>query len=164
MEDDPAYDIAIAHLDGRPIADDAPLRQAILTALRTHSIPTAHIGVALVDDDRMAELNERHLQHAGPTDVLTFDLSEPAADAADADPKAPAIEGEIVISLDTAAREADLRGHDTAAELALYAVHGTLHLLGYDDADESKAERMHEAEDKILEAAGLGPVYRRASR
>lgn len=71
------------------------------------------------------------------------------------------LEGDIIVSADTAAREAEARGHDLAAELALYAVHGALHLLGYDDADPADAQRMHDMEDEVLSAVGIGPVYGR---
>lgn len=97
----------------------------------------------------MALLNERHLGHHGSTDVLTFDLGDGGAD----------IEGEIVISLDMARREAKRRGHSAQAEVALYAVHGVLHLLGYDDHDPRHAARMHRMEDEILQACGMGKVF-----
>ena len=73
------------------------------------------------------------------------------------------IEGEIVVSVDTADREADLRGHDITAELTLYAIHGTLHLLGFDDQASEDAARMHSLEDDILSSLGVGPVFRRSA-
>ena len=112
----------------------------------------------------MAELNDRHLMHDGPTDVLTFDLQD-SDEIKTGDLDDPtSIEGEIVVSVETAAREAARRGHDSDAEAALYVVHGTLHLLGYDDADEEDAAAMHAVEDDILTAVGVGPVYRDAER
>lgn len=102
----------------------------------------------------MAQLNEKHLGHHGPTDVLTFDLGDGGTE----------IEGEIVISLDTARREAKRRGHSTSAEVALYAVHGALHLLGYDDHDPRRAARMHRMEDEILQSVGLRAVYANESK
>lgn len=148
------------------------VRDAVEATLRRHATGTARISVAIVDDAHMAGLNERHLHHKGPTDVLTFDLrDEPgAAPLADDAPDGvqsgadnPQIEAEIVLSVDTAAREARKRGHGVRAELALYAVHGVLHLLGYDDHGAADAARMHEVEDEILAAIGLGAVYK-ASR
>lgn len=164
MEDDPPYDIAIVRVsksvEDRPIAD-APLQEAIKATLIRHKAPTAQISVALVDDAEMAELNRRHLNHQGPTDVLAFDLRDDgvARLAHQNDSHCGRLEGEIVISVDTAAREARRRGHGIDAEAALYVVHGVLHLLGYDDHVEQDAARMHAVEDEILSSLGMGPVF-----
>jgi probable rRNA maturation factor len=164
MEDDPAYDIAIvrvsASVEDRSIAD-ASLIEAVKAALVRHNTPTAQISVALVDDSQMAELNLRHLNHEGPTDVLTFDLRDDDDNrpAGQDGPAGGGLEGEIVVSVDTAAREARRRGHEVDAEASLYAVHGTLHLLGYDDRREQDAVRMHTVEDEILSSLGMGSVF-----
>lgn len=158
MEDDPAYQITVTRVTDTESVDDLGLRKAIEATLRRHQSRAARIGVALVDDGRMAELNQRHLRHAGPTDVLTFDLRDGKTGPGGADD--PAVEGEIVVSVETAAREAASRGHHLDAELALYVVHGTLHLLGYDDDREEDAAHMHALEDEILAGIGVGTVFR----
>jgi probable rRNA maturation factor len=180
MEDDPAYDIAVTvdcrssiddrrlrfdectsqrrQVDDRQSPIDNLLREAIEATLRRHRTPTAQISVALVDDARMADLNRLHLKREGPTDVLAFDLRDsPPRDASAA--AAEPVDGEIIVSVDTAAREAGKRGHGLGAELALYAVHGTLHLVGYSDRTEDEAARMHEMEEQILSAIGIGAVF-----
>ena len=166
MEEEPEYEIAIIRVSGDAPACDERLQNAIEEALRRHSTSRARLSVALVDDAHMARLNELHLDHTGPTDVLAFDLSDEAsirANRAHAGSEAhaarPTLDGDIAISVDTAAREAAQRGHSIEAELALYALHGTLHLLGYDDKNEQDAARMHAFEDDILTTIGFGPVY-----
>lgn len=157
MDDEPPYDITVTdERSATPVA--VRLIDAIRAALRRHGAISARINLALVEDEAMAVLNEKHLQHTGPTDVLTFDLRDEVLDST---AEACQIDGQIVVSVETAAREAAARGHGEEAELALYAVHGTLHLLGYDDADEVEAARMHELEDEILQAQGFGYVYDR---
>lgn len=155
MDDDAPHDIAIARIGGKVAgADDrclARIRAAIRETLRRHDVASAHISVGLMDDARIAQLNEHHLGHTGPTDVLTFDLRD--------DVTAP-IDGDMAISVETAAREAALRRHDVTAELMLYAIHATLHLLGYRDDTEADAARMHEMEDAVLVSLGVGAVYR----
>lgn len=184
MEEEPQYDIAIARVSGRAVIDETRLKDAIEAALVHELVSTAVISVALVDDADMAHLNKRHLGRDGSTDVLSFNMDDEADGGVTGDavvvrsnlsgrhlpgsehgqasldhaPRA-VIEGEIVISLDAAAREADSRKHSLEAELSLYAVHGTLHLLGYDDQDEQKAARMHAVEDEVLASVGLGRVY-----
>lgn len=130
------------------------VRRAVRATLRRHDVQSARISVIGVSDKRMARLNQKHLGHRGATDVLTFDLRDGAAE----------VEGEIVLSLDTARREAVRRGHAVSSEAALYAVHGVLHLLGYDDHQLRRADKMHRMEDEILTSIGLGPVYSRGTK
>lgn len=154
MDDEPSYQINVT-CEGDISAHEAEMaRSATEAALRGHGVKEAGISLALVSDARIAKLNERFLGHDGPTDVLTFDLGE-----GDVEAGRLALTGEIVISWETAAREGQARGHGTDREIALYAVHGVLHLLGYDDADEVSAARMHAVEDGILSALGMGRVY-----
>lgn len=126
------------------------LRRAVKAALQAHNIPRARIGLCVLSDQEMAVMNEQHLGHEGPTDVLTFDLREQGTCD---------LEGEIALSVDTARREGREREHSVETELALYSVHGVLHLLGYDDHTKVAAARMHDMEDRILESLGLGAVF-----
>ena len=61
-----------------------------------------------------------------------------------------------------AVRQANLRGHASQAELALYITHGLLHNLGFDDSTDSKARKMHDTEDNILQQLGYGFVYNKS--
>jgi probable rRNA maturation factor len=101
--------------------------------LREEGISTAEIGLAFVNDAEIAELNERFLGHEGPTDVLTFPLSEPLQ---------PLL-AEIVVSVETARRVARTRRGRVEDELRLYVIHGLLHLCGYDDRRPDDRRRMH---------------------
>lgn len=92
----------------------------------------------------MAELNEQFLQHEGATDVLTFDLrtgTPPHHEFA-----------EIYICTDVACENAAAFGTSQSRELLLYAVHGLLHLAGYDDHAEDDILAMRSAESDILAA------------
>ena len=148
----PAFTIPVARQSGETPKTIAKVRKAIRATLRRHGVVRARIGVAFVNDAAMARLNRKHLGRIGPTDVLSFDLRE-AVD------EKTAIDGEIVMSVDVAVNQARERGHAVEAELALYAVHGTLHLLGYDDRRKCDADRMHEVEDEILSSLGWGPIF-----
>ena len=87
----------------------------------------------------MAELNWKHLRHRGPTDILTFDYGDGT--------------GELVISLDTAVREAASRRLSLRREVALYVAHGLLHLAGLDDRTPVQRRAMRRAERALLAAA-----------
>jgi probable rRNA maturation factor len=174
-EDDP-YDIQVHNKHACECVDVSMLQEGIREALRRFDTAGADLSVAVVTDAEIAELHEKYMHITGATDVLTFDLAEQhhaGARAADstgfagttrcADTTRCAggrhVEGEIVVSVDTAKRRAEERAHPVAAELALYVVHGTLHLLGMNDATEHEAMKMHEMEDEILATIGVGRVY-----
>ena len=171
MEDEPAYHITITQVDGDGLVHETGIRRAVKTALRRHHTRHATLNIALVDDERMAYLNRTHLHHDGPTDVLAFDMRDqkdqstnsvqPDEQSHEASPPIiDRLEGEIILCTYIAEKKAQQRGHSVEAELALYAVHGTLHLLGYQDHNPQEATRMHKEEDKILTSLGIGPIYR----
>lgn len=139
-----------------PPALPALVRRCVRTTLHAHRVHRAVLSIVLLDDREMARLHHRFLGRRSATDVLAFDLSETSTRRA-----AGALEGEIVISVSTARREASRRRQTVAAEAALYAVHGALHLLGYDDGTAADAKRMHHVEDEILRSVGLVDVFRR---
>lgn len=118
-------------------------------------VNAGRLDVALVCDRRMASLHRRYKGVPGTTDVLTFNLR----DDPEADPSAGPIEGDLILCVPEARRQAARRGHDIRLELLLYAVHGLLHLLGYDDHSAAKSRRMHAREDELLVLSGLPPVY-----
>lgn len=155
MDDEPPYQITFTHLREGAIESQATLLRTVEATLCNQDVGHARIHVAIVDDDEIARLNKKHLNHDGPTDVLSFDLSD------DGD---TTLEGELVVSIDTAKRQAGLRQHSVEAELALYVAHGVLHLIGHNDASEEQASRMHEIEDTILMSIGVQAVFRSGDR
>jgi probable rRNA maturation factor len=153
-EDDLSFCIDVTVADDVPPPDLNSLREAVAHTLESLRCQAAEVRVSIVSDATMATLNERFLGHDGPTDCITFDLS----DSDDA-----TIDGEIVVSADTALRQAAIREHDPKHEIALYAIHGTLHLLGFDDKSPESAAEMHAIEDKLLTELGIGPIFARES-
>jgi rRNA maturation RNase YbeY len=114
----------------------------VLTALGR---PAASVDVLVVDDDEMRRLNARYRGVRRRTDVLAFPLEAP--DTPDR------LLGQIVLSVDTARRQARRLGVPLALELDLLVTHGTLHLVGYDDRDPVEADLMHRREREILSDA-----------
>lgn len=112
----------------------------------------ATVSIAIVGDAQIRKLNSQFLNHKSTTDCLSFDLSD------DKGPQSPKL-FELIVNGEMAVREANLRGHSSEAELALYITHGLLHNFGFDDSTESQARKMHDLEDKILQQLGYGLVY-----
>ncbi len=103
------------------------------------------MSVLLVDDPAIHELNRLWRGYDKPTDVLSWPLEElsPLISGEDA-------LGDVVISLDTATRQAQARGWSVEEEVALLLVHGILHLLGYEDESEAGSNSMKQIEKRIL--------------
>jgi probable rRNA maturation factor len=98
----------------------------------------------------MAALNRTYRGKTGSTDVLAFPMTEGRFGAV-----CPDLLGDVVISVETAARQARDRGRDVQGELALLLVHGILHLVGYDHGTTGERRRMWQKQRSILEACGL---------
>ncbi len=109
------------------------------------------LSIALVGEQRMARLHEDFMQIPGPTDVLTFELEH--------DRRGNVTSGEIVICVPVAQRHARRAGHAVCDEVLLYALHGVLHLTGFDDLTEDGYCKMHRKEDEILKRLGIGAVF-----
>ena len=101
------------------------------------------ISVVLCDDPFIQSLNARYRGQDKPTDVLSFAQEDPD------------VLGDIVISLPTAARQAEAAGWTLENEIALLGVHGLLHLLGYDDETEAGAWEMQARTEAALREAGV---------
>lgn len=129
-----------------------PLRQAVRRLLESEGHARAEVSVLLTDDATVHTMNREYRSMDKPTDVLSFALNDLLPDAPQAPVIAgmPSLLGDVVISVDTAARQAAQHDLTLDTELALLAVHGVLHLLGYEDETEAGAERMHRREQEIL--------------
>lgn len=110
------------------------------------------ISIAIVDDAEIRKVNRQFLNRKTAADCLSFDLSD---DDTEGTPKS----FELVVNAEIAVKEANLRGHSSEAELALYITHGLLHNLGFDDSEPEQTGKMHHTEDEILQQLGYGLVY-----
>lgn len=138
----------IANRHPRLRVDRASVRRAIAVLDAAHARfapeadpppPAGELSVAFLTDDALAALHGRFLDDPTTTDVITF-AADPAQGTG----------GEICVSADTAARCARERRSDLAGELALYLVHGWLHLAGHDDLEPRRKRAMRRAEARAL--------------
>lgn len=125
--------------------DAGRLRAAIEQVLVGENIEEGELSVAVVDDPTIHDLNRRWLNHDEPTDVLSFVLER----------REGYVEGEIIVSADTARARAHEYGWPAHAELLLYVIHGALHLAGYDDKSPSDRAEMRNRERSYLARVGL---------
>jgi probable rRNA maturation factor len=125
---------------------ESRLATTVRRVLEDHGINHGEVSVAVVDDQTIHGLNRAHLEHDYPTDVLSFLLERTSS----------YLEGEIVVSWDTACRSAGEYGWSSTSELILYVVHGALHLVGYEDHTEDDRALMRQQEAKYLRLADVG--------
>ena len=117
------------------------------------------VSVVFVDDPEIQRVHRDFFGVDTPTDVVTFPSTngEPSS-STDSTPDellADGLLGEILVSVDTARREASARGLPLERELALYSIHGVLHILGYDDKEKAARQRMRRMERRYLERLGF---------
>ena len=129
------------------------VEQAVQIALAHQAAPAdAELTVVLSDDAQLRELNLQWMGIDAPTDVLSFpsDETDPETDSR--------YLGDILISVEYAARQATSAGHAPEAEVQLLVIHGVLHLMGHDHAEADEKARMWAAQAEILETLGLGQI------
>jgi probable rRNA maturation factor len=132
--------VPVANNQARHAVDTKLLSRAARVVAGEHGFQAGEISIAVVDDETMHELNRRYLNHDYPTDVLSFVLEQAET----------LLEGEIIVSADYASREAPKYGWTLREELALYVIHGALHLVGYDDTTPEAKAVMQEQETLFL--------------
>ncbi len=137
----------------KPISDQ--LRDKLIEAtgliLQEYNLEQGDVGIILTDNATLHQLNRQYRGFDAPTDVLSFGMIEPGrlADAS-AGCEDELLVGDIYISLDQAEQQAREAGHPPHREILILAVHGLLHLIGYDHADEDGYDAMRQKEIQIL--------------
>jgi probable rRNA maturation factor len=129
------------------VVDFSRLARFVLERMRIH--PQAEMAVKFVDVDEMSRLNELWMDKHGPTDVLAFPMDELRPGRADGDPP-DGVVGDVVLAPQVAAKQAAEAGHSAVDEMHLLAVHGILHLLGYDHAEPTQHREMFGLQARLL--------------
>jgi probable rRNA maturation factor len=130
-------EISVRNLSGRAVDLDELYRTA-QRCLQAEGAQLAALSVALVDNERISQLNARLLGHEGPTDVISFES------------EAGEGEGEVILSVEQAELQAAEHGHTPHEELHFLLAHGVLHALGWDDTEPEDRRRMLERQHEIL--------------
>jgi probable rRNA maturation factor len=125
----------------RRVRHDA-IRKAAAAVFRGEGATDALIRIVFTGDSRMRRLNRTWLGHASTTDVLSFPIEEGGGEG---------LEGEIYVNLDQARRQAGEYGVSDRSEITRLVIHGSLHLLGHDDATPELRRTMSGLEDRYLD-------------
>ncbi len=122
------------------------VRRRVAAALAAEGAPTgSEVNVLLVGDQEIAEYHERFMGISGPTDVLSWPSGFEGPEM-----------GDVMVSCETAERQAAELGHSWEREVCVLAVHGTLHLMGWDDRTPEERDAMQARVDEIVDS--LGPL------
>jgi len=143
--------VAVRNCQRRVRLSTPRLRATAQAALDALGRGDRELHVSVVDDGEIRRLNARYLRRRHATDVLAFDLDVPGS--------SPLL-GEVIVSADTATRQARRRRVPVGLELDLLVVHGVLHLAGWDDHEPGEARLMHERARSILILARRRPPAR----
>ena len=138
--------VQIGNTQGNHRISKKKIRQSAKAILDALDYPDAELSILIVDDQQIAQLNRQYLNREGATNVIAFSMRQGRfADIA------PNLLGDVVISADTAHREAQSAGISMQERFDQLLIHGTLHLLGYDhENNETKASRMEKKAAELL--------------
>ena len=131
-------------IEAPELLSDAHVERAVRAAMEQGGRTDVGLSVVFVDDPTLAQMHGEHLGDPSLTDVISFDLGTGGG-----------VVGELYVSVDRARRLARLRSVPLERELTLYVVHGSLHLAGFDDIEESDRTKMRAAEAKVMTRLGF---------
>ena len=136
--------------------DYEKVAEAVVSASLEHeSFPyEAEVNLTLTDNEGIHAINKEYRQIDRPTDVLSFALNEGDEPIIKGGPAINVL-GDIVISVEKAAEQAEEYGHGIRREIAFLVTHGMLHLLGYDHIKEEDRIKMRKEEDFVMEKIGI---------
>ncbi len=149
-----AVDVSVAASAERWLSAAGEVESLAEAALQVLGFSEHELSILLTDDRHIHTLNRDYRDKDSPTDVLSFAQSE-----GEAFPGMIPVLGDLVISLETAERQAAALGHPLAAEVRVLLAHGLLHLLGYDHIEPDERAQMAAAEEQLLEALPAEPEW-----
>lgn len=157
MKETPPDEISIFSLDEkRPLSEQlrARLHCAARLILQEHNLEQGEVNIVLAGNRCLQQLNRQYRGKDTPTDVLSFSMIEAGRTGRFALPaEEQLVVGDVYISLDKAEEQAQEAGHSAHREILILAVHGLLHLAGYDHGNRHDYERMRKQEAEYLRLA-----------
>jgi probable rRNA maturation factor len=145
-------DITIRNLQKTVPLKPILLKRIVKKVLKSHKVSRADLSFVFVNDSQIKLLNQKYLNRRYATDVLAFDFKRRIPRSLKKPTRTKEIIGEIIISSQTAKRNAKVYGTKPSDELALYVIHGILHLLGFSDRAPRDIEKMRTEESRLLKS------------
>ena len=139
--------IEVANMQDELAVKGSEIKKIVKNVLKREKVQNAEISVALVDNERIAQINERYREDSDPTDVLSFLLEE------DIDGKGTML-ADVIASCEMAKTNANKLSISPQAEIMNYIIHGLLHVLGYDDDTIKSRNKMNKLQRAVLEDFG----------
>jgi probable rRNA maturation factor len=140
-------EVLIENRQNRHRLSKQKIQKTAASILNGLGYPDAQLSILVVDDTQMAEINRAYLNHAGPTNVISFPIQEGQFSHI-----SPDLLGDVVISADTADREAVEAGMQMSERFNQLLVHGILHLIGYDHVNsEQEAAVMERKSNQLMQ-------------
>jgi probable rRNA maturation factor len=131
------------------------IKKTLAAAAEAEELPEVEVSVTVVDNETIHQMNKEYRGVDRPTDVLSFPLWEPDEEWVIDEEETAVPLGDLVISLPKAKEQANDYGHSLERELGFLAVHGFLHLLGYDHETKEQEKEMFARQEEILGRIGL---------
>ena len=145
MRPRPVHVVSVVNAHARRRVSLGVMKGIVRRVLRGERVGRAALTVIYSDSPRCRKMNREFLGHDEVTDVISFCLEPP-----------PELEGEVYVNLDRARQQARRYGVSIASEIARLTVHGTLHLVGYDDRTVLDAQRMQNRQEAYLQSLQKG--------
>jgi probable rRNA maturation factor len=149
-ESEQSSSIDVAGLPARFESLKPLIEQVAAEIYSTHNVKSFVVSISFLSDEGIARINQESLGRPGPTDVIAFDLSEDGLPLESV--------GDIYISIDTAIENSARFKVTPREEILRLAVHGLLHIIGYDDSDVTAREKMTEVQEGIVRRFSAGPA------
>ncbi|MBN1869687.1 MAG: rRNA maturation RNase YbeY [Candidatus Omnitrophica bacterium] len=143
-------ELALENLQKKVALNSLQIRKIVKAILRHEGIDKASLSIVFVSHQRIKALNKKYLGREYATDVLAFDLAE----RRDGSRRGAAVIGDVIISTDAAIKNAGIYDTSLSEEIALYLIHGILHLSGYDDHKAGDIRRMRKKEQQYMTVLG----------
>lgn len=148
-------EIVFENLQKKVALNPPQILKIVKTILRHEGVREASLSIVFVSHQRIKAFNKKYLGRDHATDVLAFDLTERRCTARrDPTGNVRHVIGDIIISTDAAVKNSRTYKTKLSEELALYIIHGILHLLGFDDHKGRDIKRMRDREEKLLKFLG----------
>lgn len=131
------------------------IKKVLIKAAELEKLPPVSVTIMIVDNEQIQTFNRKYRQKDVPTDVLSFPLYENIEEWVKEDWEDSVQLGDIIISLPKAREQAIDYGHSLKREILFLAVHGFLHLIGYDHETKEEEEEMFALQEQVLSQLGI---------